>query len=53
MDVQQRLAYAVWFLKGKAYEQILRLIDEGNINMASVEALITLLENAFCDSDRV
>jgi len=47
------LAYAVGFLKGKAYEQILPLIDEGNINIASVEALITLLENAFGDPDRV
>ena len=51
MDVQHRLAYAVGFLKGKAYEQILPLIDEGNINIASVEALITLLENAFGDPD--
>ena len=53
MDVQHQLAYAVGFLKGKAYEQILPLIDEGNINIASVEALITLLENAFGDPDRV
>jgi len=53
MDFQHRLAYAVGFLKGKAYEQILPLIDEGNINIASVEALITLLENAFGDPDRV
>ena len=53
VDVQHRLAYAVGFLKGKAYEQILPLIDEGNINIASVEALITLLENAFGDPDRV
>ena len=43
VDVQHRLAYAVGFLKGKAYEQILPLIDEGNINITSVEALITLL----------
>ena len=47
------MAYAVGFLKGKPYEQILPLIDEGNINIASVEALITLLENAFGDPDRV
>jgi len=47
------LAYTVGFLKGKAYEQILPLIDEGNINIASVEALITLLKNAFGDPDRV
>jgi len=53
VDVQHRLAYAVGFLKGKAYEQILPLIDEGNINIVSVEALITLLENAFGDPDRV
>jgi len=53
VDVQHRLAYAVGFLKGKAYQQILPLIDEGNINRASVKALITLLENAFGDSDRV
>jgi len=53
VDVQHRLAYAVGFLKGKAYEQLLPLIDEGNINIASVEALITLLENAFGDPDRV
>ena len=53
MDVQHRLAYAVGFLKGKAYEQILSLINEGNINIASVEALITLLEKAFGDRDRV
>jgi len=53
VDVQHRLAYAVGFLKGKAYEQILPLIDEGNINIASVEALITLLENAFGNPDRV
>jgi len=53
VDVQHRLAYTVGFLKGKAYEQILPLIDEGNINIASVEALITLLENAFGDPDRV
>jgi len=53
VDVQHRLAYAVGFLKGKAYEQILPLIDEGNINIASVEALITLFENAFGDPDRV
>jgi len=53
VDVQHRLAYAVGFLKGKAYEQILPLIDEGNINIASVQALITLLENAFSDPDRV
>ena len=53
MNVQHRFAYAVAFLKGKAYEQILPLIDEGNINMASVEALITLLANAFGDPDRV
>jgi len=53
VDVQHRLAYAVGFLKGKAYEQILPLINEGNINIASVEALITLLENAFGDPDRV
>jgi len=53
VDVQHRLAYAVGFLKGKAYEQILPLIDEGNINIAGVEALITLLENAFGDPNRV
>jgi len=53
VDVQHRLPYAVVFLKGKAYEQILPLIDEGNINIASVEGLITLLENAFGDPDRV
>jgi len=53
VDVQHRLAYAVGFLKEKAYEHILPLIDEGNINIASVEALITLLENAFGDPDRV
>jgi len=52
-DIQHRLAYAVGFLEGKAYEQILPLIDEGNINIASVEALITLPENAFGDPDRV
>ena len=52
-DVQHRLAYAVGFLKVKGYEQILPLIDEGNINIGSVEALITLLENAFGDPDRV
>jgi len=51
VDVQHRLAYAVGFLKGKAYEKILPLIDEGNINIASVEALITLLENTFGDPD--
>jgi len=53
VDVQHRLAYALGFLKGKAYEQILPLIDEGNINIASVEALITLLVNGFGDPDRV
>ena len=53
VGVQHRLAYAVGFLKGKAYEQILPLIDEGNINIASAEALITLLEKAFGDPDRV
>jgi len=53
VEFQHRLAYAVGFLKGKAYEQILPLINEGNINIASVEALITLLENAFGDPDRV
>ena len=53
MDVQHRLVYAVGFLKGKACEQILPLIGEGNINIASVKALITRLENAFCDPDRV
>jgi len=53
VEVQNWLAYAVGFLKGKAYEQILPLIDEANINIASVEALITLLENAFGDPDRV
>ena len=53
MDVEHRLAYAVGFLKGKAYEQILPLIDEGNIDIASVEALIPLLENAFGNPDRV
>jgi len=53
VDVQHRLAYTVGFLKGKAYEQILPLIDEKNINIASVEALITLLKNAFGDPDRV
>ena len=52
MDVQHRLAYAVGFLKGKAYQQILPLIDEGNINIASLEALITLLEKTFSDPDR-
>jgi len=53
VDVQYQLAYAVRFLKGKAYEQILPHIDEGNINIARVEAVITLLENAFGDPDRV
>jgi len=53
VDVQHRLAYAVGFLKGKACEQILPLMNEGNINIASVEALITLLENAFSDPDRI
>lgn len=53
MDVQPGLAYAVGFLKGKAYEQILPLIDKANINITSVEALITLLENIFGDPDRV
>jgi len=53
VNVQHRLAYAVGFLKGKAYEEILLLIDEGTINIASVEALITILENAFGDPDRV
>ena len=53
VDVQNWLAYAVGFLKRKAYEQILPLIDEANINIASVEVLITLLENAFGYPDRV
>jgi len=53
IHVQHRLTYAVGYLKGKAYEQILPLIDEGNINIASVEALITLLENALGPPDRV
>ena len=53
MDVQHWLAYAVRFLKRKAYEQIPPIIDKRNINIASVEALITLLENAFGDPDRV
>jgi len=53
VDVQYQLAYAVRFLKGKAYEQILPHIDEGNINIARVEAVITLLENTFGDPDRV
>jgi len=53
MDVPHRLAYAVEFVKGKAYEQILRLIDERNINITSVEALIILLKNAFSDPNRV
>jgi len=53
VDVQHGLAYPLGFLKGKAYEQILPLIDEGNINIASVEALSTLLENHFGDPDRV
>ena len=52
-DVQHRLSHAIGFLKGKAYEQILPFIDEGNINIASVDAVITLLENAFSDPDRV
>jgi len=53
VDVQHRLAYAVGFLTRKAYKQILPLIGERNINIVSVEALITLLENAFSDPDRV
>ena len=53
VDVQHRLAYAVGFLKGKAYEQILPLIDEGNINIPIAEALITLLDKAFGNPDRV
>ena len=53
MHVQHRLAYAVGFLKGKAYEQIPPLIDEGNMYIAGVEALIILLENAFSNPDRV
>jgi len=53
VDVQHRLAYPVGFRKGKAYKQILPLIDEGNITIASVEALITHLENAFGDPDTV
>jgi len=53
VNVQHRLAYAVGFLKGKAYEQILPLINEGTINIVSVEALITILENAYGDPDRV
>ena len=53
VDVQHLWAYAVGFLKRKAYKQILPLIDEGNINIASVEALITQLENAMGDPDRV
>jgi len=32
---------------------MLPLIDEGNINIASVEALRTLLENAFGDPEQV
>jgi len=53
VDVQHRLAYGVGFLKGKAYEPILALIDEGNIKIASVEALITLLDNPFSNPNRV
>jgi len=53
VDVQHLWAYAVGFLKRKAYKQILPLTDEGNINIASVEALITQLENALGDPDRV
>jgi len=53
VDLQHRLGYPVGFLKGKGYEQILPLIDEGNINIASVEAVITLLENAFGNPNRV
>jgi len=53
VDVQHWLGYAVGFLKGKAYEQIFSLIDEGHINIASVVALITVLKNAFGDPDRV
>jgi len=32
---------------------MLAVIDEGNINISSMEVLITLLENAFGDPDRV
>jgi len=53
VDVQHRLAYAVGFLKGKAYEQSLLVIEEENINIASVEARITLHEKAFGDPERV
>jgi len=53
VDVQHQLAYAVGFLKRKVYEQILPLIDEGNINIVSVQALITIRENAFGNPDRV
>jgi len=53
VNIQHRLAHAVGFLKGKAYKQILPLINEGTINIASVAALITILENTFGDPDRV
>jgi len=39
IDVQHRLAFAVGFLKGKAYKQILPLIDEGNINISKRNTL--------------
>jgi len=53
VHIQHRLAYAVGLWKGKAYEQILLLIDDGNLNIANLKALITLLKNTFSDPDRV
>ena len=54
-DEAHKISYALALLTGKAYLQVLPLVNSttGTIQLESVNTLITLLENAFGDPDRI
>jgi hypothetical protein len=53
IDDQHKLRYVYGFLKGNAQNQIQPYVLPEKINLANVEALISILEAAFGDPDQV
>lgn len=52
-SVAHQLMYATGRLESMALEQIMPYISPTGVNLASLEALITILESTFGDPDRV
>jgi len=52
-DEQQKLRLAINCLEGEALDQVRMYVQGTQVNLANLEALITILNNAFGNPNRV